>query len=104
MTTSFKQQVYKVVAQIPRNRVITYGQIAAICGHPRAARVVGGIAHNGPSDLPWHRVVKANGLLAEGFPGGVDGHRQLLEKESIEIDSNYRIKDFDKLLWQNIRI
>lgn len=47
----FRQEVYKLVAQIPRGKVMTYGQISALCGKPRSARIVGGIAHNGPSHL-----------------------------------------------------
>lgn len=63
---------------------MTYGQIAALCGSPRAARIVGGIAHWGDQSLPWQRVVKADGSLAEGFPGGVAGHRAVLEPEGVD--------------------
>lgn len=49
--SDFKAEVYKLVAQIPPGRVMTYGQIAALCGKPRAARIVGGIAHFGPTHL-----------------------------------------------------
>ena len=62
--------VYEYVAQIPQGRVMTYGQLAALCGSPRAARIVGGIAHFGPEELPWHRVVNKQGGLAGAFHGG----------------------------------
>lgn len=62
---------------------MTYGQVAAAIGHPRAARQVGGAAHFGDSDLPWHRVVNAKGGLASGYPGGRLAHRLHLESESI---------------------
>ncbi len=81
--SNFKDRVVAVVAQIPKGRVMTYGQIAAICGSPRAARIVGGIAHWGDPKLPWQRVVNKDGSLAEGFPGGVAGHQSELEAEGI---------------------
>ena len=84
--------------ELPSGRVTTYGDLAAMSGHPRAARVVGGIAHYGPESLPWHRLVHADGRLAIGFPGGVEVQRQLLEAEGIEcVDS--RVKDFQVLRW-----
>lgn len=91
----FAERVYSLVSKIPEGRVMTYGQIAALCGSPRAARIVGGIAHFGPPDLPWQRVVMKSGGLASGFPGGKDGQRQILEKEGIEIkDMKVPIEDY----------
>ena len=95
---SFRERVCAVVAQIPRGRVMTYGQIAALCGRPRAARIVGGVAHWGDPDLPWQRVVKKDGSLAEGYPGGTAGHEQVLAVEGVEIQS-HRV-NMDKHLWQ----
>ncbi len=77
---------------------MTYGQIATLCGRPRAARIVGGVAHYGPTELPWLRVVKKDGSLAEGYPGGTEGHRQALEAEGVKI-VDYRVQDMPKLLW-----
>ena len=81
---SFKVRVETLVAQIPAGRVMTYGQLAALCGNARAARIVGGIAHFGDPDLPWQRVVNKSGGLASGYPGGRSGHRQVLESEGFE--------------------
>ena len=64
MESDFKIAVHALVAQIPPGKVMSYGQIAALCGHPGAARVVGQIAHFGPSDVPWQRVVNARGGMA----------------------------------------
>lgn len=83
---SFRDRVYTVVAQIPRGRVMTYGQIAALCGNPRAARIVGGVAHFGDPELPWQRVIMKDGNLAAGFPGGVEGHKQALEAEGVKVN------------------
>lgn len=95
----FKQRVYTLVAQIPRGRVMTYGQLAALAGSPYAARIVGGIAHWGDPSLPWQRVVKKDGSLAEGYPGGTEGHREALEAEGVEFSEEYKL-DISKLLWR----
>src|SRR5262252_2446996 len=74
------QRVYELVAQIPKGRVMTYGQIAALCGAAWAAWEVGQIAHTGPDDLPWQRVVNKKGGLALGWPnGGREAHKAILE-------------------------
>ena len=86
------------MAQIPRGRVMTYGQIAALCGNARAARIVGGIAHFGNPDLPWQRVVNKQGGLAAGYPGGRRGHKQVLEAEGFEVSENYQV-NVEELLW-----
>lgn len=94
---TLKNRVEYVVGQIPKGRAMTYGQIAALCGSPRAARVVGGIAHFGDPELPWHRVVSKNGGLAVGYPGGRPAHQKHLEQEEI-IFLNGKL-DIAKLLW-----
>lgn len=91
-------KVYSLVAQIPKGRVMTYGQIAALCGSPRAARVVGGIAHFGPEELPWHRVVKKDGGLASGYYGGQSGQAKDLGEEGVKIE-DYKIVDMEKVIW-----
>lgn len=94
----FAQRVYAVVAQIPKGRVMTYGQIAAYCGNAAASRIVGGIAHYGPADLPWQRVVNKQGGLASGYYGGRDGHKAALEAEGVVVSQDYTV-DVDQLLW-----
>ncbi|HEX5744404.1 MAG TPA: MGMT family protein, partial [Candidatus Saccharimonadales bacterium] len=81
-------------------RVMTYGQLAALCGRPRAARIVGGIAHFGDPDLPWQRVVNKQGGLARGYPGGRRGHKQVLEAEGVAVSDDFRV-DIDSLLWRS---
>src|SRR4051812_22217768 len=95
---SFKRRVEALVAQIPKGRVMTYGQIAALCGNAHAARIVGGIAHFGNPDLPWQRVVNRYGGLAAGYPGGRPGHKQVLEAEGVSVSSDYKV-DVTSLLW-----
>lgn len=99
MAKNFRDQVYELVAAIPPGKVMTYGQIAYLCGQPRAARIVGGVAHHGPLNLPWQRVVKKDGSLAEGYPGGTEGHRAALEAEGVQVGQDYRI-DMERYLWR----
>jgi len=98
--SSLPDKVYELMAKLPQDKVTTYGDLAAMAGSPRAARVVGGIAHTGPDYLPWHRLVNAHGGLAVGFPGGQDVQRQLLAQDGIECDDEWRIKDFRERRWR----
>ena len=78
---------------------MTYGQLAALCGEPRAAWEVGQIAHNGPADLPWQRVVNKQGGLAIGWPnGGQAAHRAILEAEGVTVSEDFRV-DVAQLQW-----
>lgn len=102
--SEFRDRVYALVAQIPKGRVMTYGQLAALCGNPRAARIVGGIAHFGDPNLPWQRVVNKNGGLASGYPGGKAGHKEHLQTENIEVDDNYRVRVEELIWWPNEQV
>lgn len=97
---NLREKVYALMTTLPADKVTTYGDLAAMAGNPRAARVVGGIAHTGPTDLPWHRLVNAQGGLAVGFPGGQDVQRQLLAQDGIECDDEWHIKDFGERRWR----
>lgn len=94
----FRERVEAVVAQIPPGRVMTYGQLAALCGNARAARIVGGIAHFGDPDLPWQRVVNKQGGLASGYPGGRRGHAEALRAEGYDVSDDYSV-DVQALIW-----
>lgn len=100
----FAERVKQLVSQIPAGRVMTYGQLAALAGSARAARIVGGIAHYGDPNLPWHRVVNKSGGLASGYPGGRISHKAHLELEGVEVqgkEGNYYVK-VENLLWNPI--
>ena len=64
----FYRQVYDLVAQIPRGKVISYGQIARLLCRPRAAREVGRAMRFCPPGLPWQRVVMRDGSIAATLP------------------------------------
>ena len=99
--SNFKERVYALVSQIPKGKVMTYGQLAGLAGNARAARIVGGIAHFGDPDLPWQRVVNKKGGLAAGYPGGRAAHKQHLVSEGVEVfgeHDEYFVK-VGELLW-----
>jgi methylated-DNA-protein-cysteine methyltransferase-like protein len=82
---TFAHDVYALIAQVPAGKVVSYSQVAVLCGHPGAARVVGQIAHFGPPDLPWHRLVYSDGKMANGYvPGGPAQQMKRLTEEDVE--------------------
>lgn len=87
------EKIYDAVMTIPKGKVATYGQIAALAGNGGAARVVGNALHVNPAPgvIPCHRVVNAQGRLAPNFAFGGDGEQQrLLEAEGVEV-INHRV-------------
>jgi methylated-DNA-protein-cysteine methyltransferase-like protein len=96
---SFKEKVCMLIAQVPAGQVTTYGDLAGLSGHANASRIVGGIAHYGPAELPWHRLVNRFGGLAAGFHGGRDAQQQRLEKEGVSC-TNFIVDNFKERRWQ----
>ena len=79
-------RVYRLVKQIPRGRVTTYGAIAKAIREPGGARVVGYAMASIPSGhgIPWHRVIGAGGRIRLPEPHA-SKQRRLLETEGIEV-------------------
>lgn len=101
MNSTF-MRIYEIVAQIPRGKVATYGQIAALLGMPRGARVVGWAMQATPEYLllPCHRVVSKTGKLAPEYAfGGQEVQRQLLEEEGVTFKANDCIQ-MEQHLWK----
>jgi len=97
-----RQRIYTVVRRIPRGRVATYGQVAALAGLPGHARQVGYALHALPDGtrLPWHRVINARGEVSlRRTPGPELSQRMLLEREGIRFDSRGRV-DLDVCGWR----
>lgn len=65
------EDVRSVVASIPSGRVLSYGDVAELAGL-RSARLVGKLLAEDGADLPWHRVLRSNGTVADHLR-----HRQL---------------------------
>lgn len=96
---NFRERVEELMAQVPQGKVVTYGDLAGLAGSANASRIVGGIAHYGNPDLPWHRLVNRFGGLAAGFPGGREVQEQLLAAEGIHC-TNHIVDNFKDIRWQ----
>jgi len=92
----FFKQVYDIVESIPYGRVISYGEIAFLLGRPRAAREVGRAMRYCPEDLPWQRVVMADGSVTGG--AYADIRRAILESEDVMFLPDGRV-DMDAHRW-----
>lgn len=95
-------RIYAVVRRIPRGRVATYGQVAALAGLPGQARQVGYALNALPAGdkAPWHRVINARGRIsARGDPRWEDYQRHLLESEGVAFDARERV-DLERFQWR----
>jgi len=95
------RRVYAVVRTIPRGRVVSYGMVARALGMPRGARTVGWALRACPRDVPWHRVVNAQGKISWRPSGGHDKQRALLRHEGVRFDRQGRI-DLERFGWRRV--
>jgi len=79
------RRIIDLVRAIPRGKVVSYGQIAAMAGLPNGARQVARLLHSssGAHRLPWHRVINAAGGISLPSAAGGDLQRALLEREGV---------------------
>ena len=94
-------RIYAIIRRIPRGRVATYGQIAAIEGSSTARMVGYALAALSASNraVPWQRVLNRTGALSERRGGGgTSRQRRALEAEGVLFDANGRV-DFDTFGW-----
>jgi len=101
---NFDERVWRLMEEIPRGKVTTYGQIARKL-HTKAYRAVGNACRKNPyaPRVPCHRVVRSDGTIG-GFGGKTSGKTveekaQLLRGENVEV-RNGRVVDFDKVLFR----
>lgn len=100
MAGSVFERIYEVVKRIPYGRVATYGQVAAMAGNPRWARLVGYALHANPdpAHIPCFRVVNRNGEVSKAFVfGGENAQIRLLQSEGIEVTDGS--VDLSKYQW-----
>lgn len=86
MKSNFTANVQAVVAGIPKGKVATYGQVAALAGNPKASRAVGMIMSKNKDThaIPCHRVVGSTGALTGyAYGNGTSTKKERLQKEGV---------------------
>lgn len=98
---SIVRRIAVAVKKIPRGKVATYGQIAALAGNPRDARAVGWVlnSHWKSEKLPWQRVINREGKISLKPGEGYELQKALLEQEGVQFDFRDRI-DLSRFQWQ----
>lgn len=101
----FADKVFEIVSRVPRGKVTTYGQVAALMGRPQSGRYVGFALRGNPApvtnggELPCHRVLFKDGSLCKGFAfGGPEVQRELLEAEGVTFIDDMHA-DLEAHLW-----
>ncbi len=103
MEQSTFELIYHVVKQIPKGTVATYGQVAALAGNKRWARVVGYALHANPDPehIPCHRVVNREGAVSDAFAfGGANRQVELLREEGVDVID--KKVDLEKYRWKRM--
>lgn len=96
------EKIYEVVKDIPYGRVASYGQVAALAGNRRLARIVGYALHVNPNPetIPCYRVVTVKGEVSKAFAfGGENRQRELLEQEGVQFLTN-GVVDMKQYQWE----
>jgi methylated-DNA-protein-cysteine methyltransferase-like protein len=99
--TPFTRDVKKAIRAIPRGRVATYGQIAALAGRERAARGVAWILHSSSdaAGLSWHRVINGRGEISLKRGRGFEDQKKRLVAEGIVVSRGGRV-DLSRFQWE----
>ena len=97
----FHERVFARVREVPAGRVTTYGDVAATLGSPRVARHVGwALAALRDDDVPWHRVINAQGTISHrGDQARGELQRRRLEAEGVVFDARGRV-DLRRVRWR----
>ncbi len=106
---AYYEQVWNLVRKIPRGKVASYGQVALMLPIPIGVdaeayrafgpRWVGGAMANCPDDVPWQRVINAQGKISER--PGASRQRELLIEEGVVFDEKDRV-DMKKFGWKGL--
>ncbi len=90
VTDSPTKRIYEAVKKIPKGKVATYGQVAAMAGNPKMSRAVGNALHKNPDpkNIPCFRVVNSKGELSGAFAfGGENEQKNRLEADGIKVEN-----------------
>ena len=102
MNESFFKRVYALVKQVPKGKVVTYGQVAAMLGNPRMSRQVGYALHVNPDPegIPCYRVVNRLGEVSSAFAfGGGNRQRELLMEDGVPFLPDGRVDLIQSMWW-----
>src|SRR6185437_9595156 len=93
---NFKENVIALIKSVPKGKVVSYGQVAAAAGSPRAARQVGGILRAldaSAGKVPWWRVINNQGVISikGNWTATKEIQKDLLVKEGVEVSKDYTI-------------
>ncbi len=97
-----QEKILSFLLQIPRGKVVTYGQIAAHLGNPKWARAVGNALHRNPDGdkYPCYKVVSAQGKLSQHYAfGGLEAQKRRLQADGIAVTDD-RL-DLSKYQWKS---
>jgi methylated-DNA-protein-cysteine methyltransferase-like protein len=99
--TPFTRRVKDIIGSVPRGRVVTYGQVAALAGREAAARGVAWILHSSSeaAGLAWHRVINGRGGISLGRGKGFEEQRKRLMAEGVAVSRSGRV-DLKRFQWE----
>ncbi len=100
-TATFTENAKALIKRIPRGKVATYGQIAALAGNPLGARqVVWALNSSSRTEkLPWHRVINGQGRISLPRGGGYEMQKKLLARDGVEFPRGGKL-DLGKYQWR----
>ena len=95
--TESTQRIIEAIKLIPKGKVSCYRDIAARAGLPNGARQVVRVLHSLSEkyELPWYRILRADGFIALQSGAGAELQAELLQKEGVKVSKEGRV-DFDK--------
>jgi methylated-DNA-protein-cysteine methyltransferase-like protein len=97
----FEERAKNVIRAIPRGKVATYAQVAALAGNHRAARQVVRVLHSSSKKdrLPWHRVINSRGGISLKRGRGFEEQQRLLLEDGVAVSRAGRI-DVNEFQWE----
>jgi methylated-DNA-protein-cysteine methyltransferase-like protein len=97
----FEDRVKQAILAVPRGKVATYAQIAALAGNYRAARQVAWVLHSSSEKdrLPWYRVINSRGGISLKRGQGFEEQKRILHEEGVRVSRLGRI-DLEEFQWE----
>jgi methylated-DNA-protein-cysteine methyltransferase related protein len=97
-------RIIHILKQLPKGKVATYGQIAALADNPRAARQVVWVLHTHSLKLklPWFRVINSRGMISLPKNGGFEEQRIRLIRDGVKVTPQGKV-DLKLFQWRPTR-